>query len=154
MPNYDENYVKNINDVVTGNFTGTQVWIIVSCILAIIGGIYIYFVFVNSKKDKYKGILAQIHDFLNFKMTIFEAVLKIVYLIAAITITFSSFAYIGTNFFKFLYILIFGNLFLRITFEVLLKLFVLAKDVSSINKKMPDKVSNTVKKTKTKKNEE
>ena len=76
MPNYDENYVKNISDVVTGNFTGTQVWIIVSTILAVIGGIYIYFAFVNSKKDKYKGILAQIHDFLNFKMTIFEAVLK------------------------------------------------------------------------------
>ena len=154
MPNYDENYAKSISNVVTGNFTGTQVWIIVSCILAIVGGIYIYFAFVNSKKDKFSGFFGKVHDFLNFKLTIFEAVLKIVYLIAAITITLSSFAYIGSNFFTFLYLLIFGNLFLRITFEVLLKLFILAKDVSEINKKIPEKTNTAKKETKTKKDEE
>ena len=146
MPNYDENYVQAINNVASGNFTGTQVWIIVSCILAIIGGIYLYFSFVTNKNDKYQGSLAKIHNFLNFKFTIFEAVLKIVYLVSAITITLSSFAFIYTNFFTFLYILVFGNILIRITFEVLLKLFILAKDVSEINKKIktpttPKKVS-------------
>ena len=151
MPNYDENYVKTITDVANGSFTGTQVWIIVSCILAFIGGLFLYIVFVRNKENKYSGNLVKVHKFLNFKLTIFEAVLKVMYLVAALSLTLSSFAFIGTNFFTFIYLLIFWNLFLRITFEVLLKLFILAKDVSDINKKIPQ--NEAEKKAKPKKDE-
>lgn len=154
MPNYDENYAQVINDVATGGFTGTQVWIIVSCILAIVGGIFFYVSFVGNKNTKYEGFLKKIHEFLNFKITIFEALLKVVYLVGALSITLSSFAYIGSNFFTFIYLLVFGNIFLRIVFEVLLKLFILAKDVNEINKKIVNNSENTQKKVnKTKKDE-
>ena len=136
MPAYDNGYSQAINNVVEKSFTATQVWIIVSCILAFIGGFFVFFAFVNKKEiNPKKGFVAKLHDFLNFKLTIFESILKIFYIISALAITLSSFAYIGTNFFKFIYILVFGNVGLRIVFEVLLKLFILCKDVAEINKK-------------------
>ena len=154
MPNYDENYIQAINNLAGNSFSGTEVWIIVSCILSIIGGIFIYYAFVSPKaKNNYQGFLAKLYQFLNFRITIFEALLKIVYLIGALSITLSSFAFLGTNFFKFLYILVFGNILLRITFEVLLKLFILAKDVSEIRKDLLNNQKHKPKVAKTKKDE-
>lgn len=149
MPTYDQDYAQIINNATTsGSFTGTEVWIIISCILAIFGGIALYVLFLNPNNEKnIKDNYVKLHQFFNFKITIIQPILKILYLISTIAITLSSFAYIGTNFFTFLFMLIFGNVALRITFEVLLLLITLTNNVSDINKKMSAKEEKTKKKT-------
>jgi len=155
MPSYDQDYVQTITDSTTGIFTGTEVWIIISVILAVIGGLALYVMYLNPKNEKnLKGDLVKVHQFFNFKITIIQPILKVLYLISAIAVTLASFAYIGSNFFKFIFILVAGNVGLRITFEVLLLLLTLTNNVSEINKKMPIIEDKAKKKTKTEKDEE
>ena len=126
MPSYDQDYVQVITDTSTGSFTATEVWIIISCILAVIGGVALYVMYLSPSNEKnFKGELIKVHQFFNFKITIIQPILKVLYLISAIAITLGAFAYIGSNFFKFLFILLAGNIGLRITFEVLLLLMTL-----------------------------
>jgi len=152
MPSYDQDYVQTITDSTTGIFTGTEVWIIISVILAVIGGLALYVMYLNPKNEKIlKGDLVKVHQFFNFKITIIQPILKVLYLISAIAVTLASFAYIGSNFFKFIFILVAGNVGLRITFEVLLLLLTLTNNVSEINKKMPIIEDKAKKKTKNEK---
>lgn len=138
MPSYDQDYVQVVQNTTSGNFTGTEVWLIISFILAIIGGVALYVMYLSPNNEKnMKGNLIKVHQFFNFKITIIQPILKILYLISAIAVTLGSFAYIGSNFFKFLFILLAGNISLRITFEILLLLMTLTNNVSEINKKMP-----------------
>lgn len=157
MPSYDQDYTQIVTTPTTGSFTGTEVWIIISCILAVIGGIALYVMYFNPKNEKnLQGDFVKLHKFFNFKITIIQPILKVLYLISAIAVTLGSFAYIGTNFFKFFFILVAGNIALRITFEVLLLLMTLTNNVSEINKKMPKEEEKPKKKAKieTKKDEE
>ena len=152
MPSYDQDYVQVVTDTTTGSFTGTEVWIIISVILAVIGGIALYVMYFNPKNEKdFKGDLVKVHQFFNFKITIIQPILKVLYLISAIAVTLASFAFIGSNFFKFIFILVAGNIGLRITFEVLLLLMTLTNNVSEINKKMLNSEDKAKKKTKAEK---
>lgn len=157
MPSYDQDYVQVVTDATTtGSFTATEVWIIISFILAVIGGIALYVMYLNPDNEKnLKGELVKVHQFFNFKITIIQPILKVLYLISSIAITLGAFAYIGTNFFKFLFIILAGNIGLRITFEVLLLLMTLTNNVNEINKKIPIVEDKPKKKTtKTQKDEE
>ena len=59
-------------------------WLIISAVLAVVGGIVAYFLFVAKKNtNEYKGFVAWLHDFLNFKKYFVEILLKIFYLINA-----------------------------------------------------------------------
>lgn len=138
MPTQDLDYVQSINDTTTGIFTATEVWIIISCILAVIGGLALYVMYLSPKyENNFKGDLLKIHKFFNFKITIIQPILKVLYLISAIAITLGAFAYIGSNFFKFLFILLAGNIGIRLTFELILMLITLTNNVNEINKKIP-----------------
>ena len=71
----------------------SAIWIIVSLVLAIVGGIVLYFTFLKKDNEgKYTGFLGWMYDFLTFKKLTIENVLKILYLICAIFVTLSSFA--------------------------------------------------------------
>ena len=86
--------------------TNFSVWIIVSIILAIVGGILLYFLFLNKKNDgKFNGFVGWLYDFLSFKKMFLEALLKITYLIMALYVTLVSFALIGINFLNFLLVM-------------------------------------------------
>lgn len=75
----------------TPSMAGNGIWILVSLIVAICGGIAIYFTFLSPKnKDKYTGNLKVLYDFLSFKTMTIESILKICYLVVAIFITLSS----------------------------------------------------------------
>ena len=156
MPSYDQDYAQVVTNTASGSFTGTEVWIIISCILALFGGIALYVMYLNPNNEKnLQGNLIKLHQFFNFKITIIQPILKVLYLIAAIAITLSAFAYLGTNFFKFLFMIVFGNIGLRITFEVLLLIMTLTNNVSDINKKIKEVEEKPKKKTsKTEKTEE
>ena len=118
----------------------SSVWLIVSIILAVIGGILIYFLFLSKKNEgKFKGFVGWLYDFLSFKKMFMEALLKITYLIVALYITLSSFALIGSNFIGFLAMLIIGNVVARLVYEFSLLLLVICRNTTEINKKLSKK---------------
>lgn len=139
MPQYDiDSGITNILTNTTNSFSLSEVWLIVSLLLAVIGGIFLYNTyFTKDKEHKYNGFMKIVYDLINFKITIIEPIFKVLYLISAIAITLSSFSYITENFFKFICILVFGNLVVRLSFELMLLTLKLIKDVSEINSKMP-----------------
>ena len=129
---------------------GAMIWMIISVVLAIIGGICLYFtVFGKANENKYTGFMKWLYDFVTFKKMMLETLLRVLYIIVAICITLSSFALISTSFVGFLAMLVFGNLIARITFEFSLVLLTICKNTTEINSKMKSEV----KETKTKKEE-
>jgi len=130
--------------------SGAMVWMIISVVLAIIGGICLYFtVFSKANENKFTGFMKWLYDFVTFKKMMLESLLRVLYIIVAIYITLSSFALISSSFVGFLAMLVFGNLIARITFEFSLVLLTICKNTTEINSKMKSEV----KETKTKKEE-
>lgn len=124
----------------TSDAVNSSVWLIVSIILAVIGGILIYFLFLGKKNEgKFKWFVGWLYDFLSFKKMFMEALLKITYLIVALYITLSSFALIGSNFIGFLAMLIIGNVVARLVYEFSLLLLVICRNTTEINKKLSKK---------------
>ena len=115
----------------------SAVWIIVSLVLAVIGGIVLYFTLLGKKNEgKFTGFLGWLYDFLVFKKMLAEALLKIGYLIVALYITLSSFAMIGYSFLGFLLYLVLGNVIVRIIYEFLLIALITCRNTTEINKKL------------------
>lgn len=114
---------------------GSSVWLIVSIVLAIIGGILVYFLFLSKKNEgKFTGFLGWLYDFLSFKKMFLETLLKITYLILALYVTLSSFASIGSNFLGFLLTLVIGNIVVRVIYEFSLVLLVICRNTTEIAK--------------------
>ena len=136
---YSSYYSKNLLSS-SNSMADASVWMIVSIILAIIGGILIYFLFLSKKNEgKFNGFVGWLYDFLSFKKMFMEALLKITYLIVALYITLSSFALIGTSFIAFLAMLIIGNVVARLVYEFSLLLLVICRNTTEINKKLSKK---------------
>lgn len=138
MPQYDtDSIITNTIDNASKSFSISEVWIIISVLLAIIGGIFLFTnYFTKDKEKEYKGLKKVIYDFINFKFTIIEPIFRVLYLITTIALTLSSLSLITENFFQFISVLVFGNLIVRLAFELLLLTLKLFKDVSEINSKM------------------
>ena len=121
--------------------SGAMIWMIISVVLAIIGGICLYFtVFGKANENKFTGFMKWLYDFVTFKKMILESLLRVLYIIVAIYITLASFALISTSFVGFLGMLIIGNLVARITFEFSLVLLTICKNTTEINSKMKSEV--------------
>lgn len=117
-----------------------MIWIVISAILAVIGGIVLYFTFLSKKNEgKFTGFLGWMYDFLTFKKMMIENLLKILYLIAALFITLGSFALISTSFIAFLMTLVFGNIVARVVYELFLVTLVICRNTTDINKKLGNK---------------
>ena len=130
----------------SGMNSGNSVWIIISLVLAIIGGIVLYFTFLAKKNEgKFTGFTAWMYDFLSFKKMVIENILRILYLIVAIFITLSSFAMISSSFLAFIVYLVVGNLVARIFYELFLITLIMCRNTTEINKKM-DRLEKTDKK--------
>lgn len=119
----------------TSRVNGILVWTIISVVVALVGGITLYFVFLKSNK-KYTGFVAKLKDFLNFKSLLLEEILKVSYMVLAIFITLYSFGLIGTSVISFFLTLILGNLALRISYELSILLIKICKNTSEINDKL------------------
>jgi hypothetical protein len=117
--------------------TGIFIWTIISIVLAIVGGILVYTLFLNKKNEgKFKGFLAHLYDFLKFKTMSIEIILKICYLIAAIYITLWSFTWFatGSTFWMFFIWLIGGNLVARLAYELVLITVMIWRNTEEIRK--------------------
>ena len=118
-------------------------WLIISAILAVIGGIAAYIMFVSQKKEKkYTGFVSWLHDFLNFKKFFVDVILKVMYLITAIYITLSSFSYISYSIATFFLMITLGNVVARIGYELVLMLITLVNNTSEINEKLGESKKN------------
>ena len=135
---YSSSYSRSL--LSSSDAVNSSIWLIVSIILAVVGGILIYFLFLSKKNEgKFKGFVGWLYDFLSFKKMFMEALLKITYLIVALYITLSSFALIGTSFIGFLAMLIIGNVVARLVYEFSLLLLVICRNTTEINKKLSKK---------------
>lgn len=115
--------------------TGVYVWTIIAAVIAVLGGITLYFIFTNKEfSGKLKGFTKKLAEFLTFERGVLSPILKISYLILAIFITLYSFGLISTSFGAFLGTLIIGNVMLRVSYEMALLMIELARDVKEIKK--------------------
>lgn len=122
----------------------------VCSLLALIGGIILYFTFLSKKNEgKFEGFLGWLYDFLTFKKLLAEALLKVVYIIAASFVTLYGVALLfvatdsfGSNFLIFLSMVVFGNVGVRLIYEFLLFIILICQNVSEINKKLSAKKEN------------
>ena len=131
VDSYDYGITKPVS------FNESSIWIIISLVVAIIGGICLYFtVFSDKNERKYQGFMSKLYDYVKFKKMYITVILKVSYLVLAIYLTLVSFTAISTSFLVFLLILIFGNLILRLIYEFSLVLLSIQENVSEINKKM------------------
>lgn len=145
MPQYDTSGFSTDNFINTAkSFSLPEVWIIISVLLAVIGGILIYTNYLGSdKEDSYTGTKKFLYDFFNFKITIIEPIFRLLYIICTIALTLGSFSLIGTNFFGFIGVLVFGNVALRLSYEFILLVLNMFKNVSEINDKLGKKPKQT-----------
>ena len=130
--------------------TVDSTWLTISIIIAIIGGIAAYILFISKKNDNNNRFVKWLHDFLNFKTFFLEVALKVLYTVTAIYITLGSFSFIRISVAAFFLVLILGNIIARIAYEMVLMLVTLVNNTTEIN----EKLGNSPKKEKTKKKTE
>ena len=117
---------------------GQMVWTLISAVIALIGGIVLYFTFLKPKNEgRFKGFLGWMYDFLTFRKMMLEAILRICYLILVIFVTLAGFA-AGTLIVCLLTILL-GNLAIRLVYEFALIMLVICRNTSDISKKLNGK---------------
>lgn len=115
--------------------TQAGIWMIIAAVIAVIGGVVLYFTFLRKSNDgKFKGFLGWMYDFLTFKKMLIENVLRILYLIFALFITLASFG--AGSFLGFLIVIIAGNLLVRIVYEFSLIMLVICRNTTDINTKL------------------
>lgn len=116
--------------------SGSGVWSIVALILAIVGAIIAYFLFIKPEKKYPNKFVNWLRSFLNFNEMLIEPILKVTYVFAALYITLESFNLISVNFLLFLVTLILGNLLIRVTYEAIMMMVGIWKNTKEINRKM------------------
>ena len=140
MNYYDPNYFSNQTNVAraTNAISGQIIWTIIALVLAVVGGIVLYFTIFNQKNEgKYKGVMAVLYDLVHFRYFVIDDLFRILYIISVLAITLLSFSFIGK--WQFLVLLIGGNLGLRISYELMMLFLGLCHDVRNLsNKKRKD----------------
>ena len=134
----------------------TAMWTVVSLILAIIGGILVYFLFIKGKDLKLSAGLQKLRDLLDFKIMLIEPILKILYLVITLFIMLSSFSLITVNFLGFLLMFILGPIVVRIIYEASLMFLMIWKNTKIIadNTAKENIEKNNKKETKSKEDKE
>lgn len=148
---YNDFYDTNLITSTTTRVDST--WLVVSAVLAIIGGIVAYFLFISKKKGEFSGFLAWLHDFLNFKVYFIDMFLKTLYVVSTIYVTLGSFSLIGSSVAAFFLMLILGNVVLRVAYEFILMFLTLVNNTTEINSKLGSQKKESVKEVKPQKSE-
>ena len=130
LENGVENYLYAVNSINYG-----FIWSIVSIVIAIAGGLVLYFTLLR-KKTKMNGFLGKVRDFLTFKTLLIEELLKVSYITIALFITLYSFKYIVNDTIYFLILLIGGNIMLRLAYELTTVILNINKNTKEINEKL------------------
>lgn len=132
---YSSNSLTRSSSMLSTASAENSVAMFIFFILAVIGGILIYFLFVRNKKD-FGKFGNQVRDFLDFKNLLIDHILKIAYLIFTLAIIFTSLQLIATSFLTAVLTLVLGVIFLRGGFELSMILINLFRQVKEINQKL------------------
>lgn len=121
---------------------GFLIWTGIASILAIVGGILIYFLFVKSKNNPKGKFLKWLKDFLDFRVMWLEPILKVVYYIATIAVILISFGFLGyggTGVLMFFLTLVLGPILVRLGYEFTMMFIMIWRNTKDI-------ADNTIKK--------
>ena len=143
MTDYEFNQMLNSMD--TGNsgyyttsasgLEGASIWMVIAFILAIIGGILLYFLFIRSKTEPKSKFAKWLKDFLSFKIMWLEPILKVVYYIATIFVILFSFSFLalgGIGVLSFFCCLILGPIFIRLAYEMTMMFIMIWRNTQNI----------------------
>ena len=143
-------YTTNLIPTTTtmsSSVNGIVIWGIIAAILALVGGILVHFLFVNSKNDP-KGKFAKwLKDFLAFKIMWLETILKILYYFGTIFSVLFSFAMIGSSFLAFIVFFICIPVILRLVYESSIMFIMIWRNTADISKAVAAKPAKAEKKT-------
>lgn len=114
--------------------SGAGVWAIIALIIALVGGVLTYFLFVKAKSEPKNKFLKWLKDFLAFKTMWIEPALKMLYYFMTIYVVLSSFALIGTNFLTFLLTLIIGPVLVRLLYELTMIIIMIWRNTTDLAK--------------------
>ena len=129
-------YTYGLGNYAVSGGSDAGVWTIIAFVLAIIGAVLAYFLFVKPENKYPQKFVNWLRSFLNFNEMLIEPILKVTYIFLAIFITLTSFNYISYSFLTFLLTLILGNLAVRVAYEFLMITIGIWKNTKEINKKM------------------
>lgn len=115
------------------------IWGIIALVLAIIGGILVYFLFVKAKTEPKNKFLKWLKDFLAFKTMWIEAILKVLYYILTIYCVLVSFALISVSFISFLAVLVLGPILIRVLYEFTMMVIMIWRNTTDIAKNTTNK---------------
>ncbi len=122
----------------SSTFEGIGIWGIIALILAIVGGILVYFLFVKAKTEP-KGKFAKwLKDFLSFKIMWIEPILKVIYYFATIYVVLISFSFLafgGYGVLMWLGTMILGPIVVRIAYEATMMFIMIWRNTRDIAEK-------------------
>ncbi len=123
-------------------YTGRLTFMVVAILAAVILSVVLYFTFLRKKNEgKYKGFTEKIYNFFNFNKFYVEEILKLVYIVSAAVLTVVSLVSLFSQaFFAGLIALIFGNVALRIAYELIMMFIIICRKTVSVDKKL-DKIA-------------
>lgn len=111
------------------------IWMGVAGVIALIGGILLYFLFVRSKDEPKNAFLKWLKDFLSFKIMWIEPILKMIYYIGTIftmIFSFSFLSYGGMGVLLWLMCLILGPIAIRLSYELIMMFIMIWKNTRDI----------------------
>ena len=117
-----------------GDVAAMGIWTIIAAILAVVGGILVYFLFVKAKAEPKGKFLKWLKDFLAFKTMWIEPIMKVCYYIATIFVVLISFAMISTSFLAFLFTLVLGPIIIRLLYEMTMMFIMIWRNTRDIAK--------------------
>ncbi len=121
----------------TMQWSNLFIWMIISFVIAVAGGILVYCLFLNKSEEKRLTKFGRwVSNLLHFKILLSETLLKILYIVSTLYLTLVSFGYIGQNFLTFILLLTIGNVVLRIIYEFLIVNLLISKNTTQINDKI------------------
>ncbi len=129
--NYD---VSHTNNTVTMS-DGAAAWCLIAIIIAIVGGILTYFLFVKKPEQPKSKFALWLKNFLSFKIMWIEPILKIVYYFATIFIILFSFSFLSMGaggVITFFMLLIFGPIATRLVYEALIMFVMIWRNTRDI----------------------
>ncbi len=117
---------------------GSVIWIFIALIIALVGCFLVYFLFVTKDGKENNKKLAWLKSYLRFDKMLIETILKIAYINAAICVTLVPLAFIDSfgAFIGVLLFIIFGNLIIRVIYELSLIKVMIWKNTTEIKQKL------------------
>ena len=125
----------------TDALAGAGIWTIIALILAIVGGILVYFLFVKAKTEPKGKFGKWLKEFLSFRIMWIEPILKVLYYIATIFVILFSFSFLalgGVGVLSFFLCLILGPVGVRLAYEMTMMFIMIwrnTRDIAEAKKK-------------------